>query len=256
MKRLPRWTSRFSVQGQRLTMEDDAVLNAERAQFVVADGFGGPTAGVEAAHKAVTAVSEFMEREAGDLEATLPFVLRSYLSLGGNVLFNAFIHANRELAQWNETRRVHLRGGASVVAGFVDGDCLSIALAGVCQATLFRETGGIWTGLQLLEPHSYSRLLNPFQSQGSRASGGDVPLMCLGISGDLEPEMAEFKLEKGDALLLTSGALDAQTRLPVDELLSTITHGESPSSAVLDRFQKTLQSESMPDNLSGLWIGF
>src|SRR5262245_46744940 len=91
----------FSNRGSRPAQEDHALVNQDRGVFVIADGFGGPGPGAAAAKTACEAVRVFLQKEAGDEEATMPFVLRSYLSLAGNVLFNALIHANRRVMKIN-----------------------------------------------------------------------------------------------------------------------------------------------------------
>ncbi|HUP57351.1 MAG TPA: hypothetical protein VM598_07865, partial [Bdellovibrionota bacterium] len=114
----------FQSSGSRPFQEDHVITQRERGIFVVADGFGGPVAGVAAAKTACEEVRNFLFKEAGDQDATLPFVLRSYFSLAGNVLFNALIHANRKVHLPNKKKAINERGGASVLAGYLDGNLL------------------------------------------------------------------------------------------------------------------------------------
>ena len=112
-------------------MNEDRILSLpDKRILVVADGFGGGSSGKAAAERACAAVEQFLVHEAGDREATLPFVMRSYFSLAGNVLFNALVHANRLLLGANSSRSVNQRGGASVAAAFLDGEVLSVASVG------------------------------------------------------------------------------------------------------------------------------
>src|SRR4051794_28596063 len=97
----------FSNQGQRPGLENYQIADREKGIFVVADGFGGPVPGAEASKAVCEAIRSFLFKEAGDLEATLPFELRSYFSLAGNVLFNSVIHANRKLSSLNQGKGVH-----------------------------------------------------------------------------------------------------------------------------------------------------
>src|SRR4051812_39855735 len=83
-----RSVSVYTAKGARPAQEDHALALQEKGIVVVADGFGGPMPGAAASKAACEGVRDFLVREAGDLEATLPFVLRSYFSLAGNVLFN------------------------------------------------------------------------------------------------------------------------------------------------------------------------
>ena len=182
----------------------------EKGIFVVADGFGGPGPGAQAAKAACEAVRGFLIKEAGDLESTLPFVLRSYFSLAGNVLFNALIHANRKVSALNKGKNVHERGGASVLAGYMDGDLLALANVGACSAWLLR--GG--TGAELVTPRTYGRLSNPFAVRlgGSGEERRVPPLMAVGVAEDLEPEIFEYRVRPGDWLLFHTDGIAAETR--------------------------------------------
>ena len=80
-EKLPiQWAEGFQLQGTAPVQEDFFEVNPKRGIFILADGFGG-TAGKKAAEITVKSVKKFLEQEAGDLDATLPFELRSYFSL-------------------------------------------------------------------------------------------------------------------------------------------------------------------------------
>ncbi len=205
-------TAIFSSAGDRPAQEDHALIAREKGVFTVADGFGGPVPGAAAARTACEAVNKFLFREAGDDDATLPFVLRSYFSLAGNVLFNALIHANREVLKLNREKSVHERGGASVLAGFMDGNLLALANVGGCSAWLMRA--GIER--ELATPRTYSRLCDPFEIEEHRE--WQVPLMALGLARDLEPEIFECKVQKGDWLFLHTDGIHPLVREKVLKL--------------------------------------
>src|SRR5690606_16370015 len=92
----------FSTQGEAAIQEDYVLAKKERGLFVVGDGFGGGENGANASRIACESVLGFLDKEAGDLEATLPFVLRKYYSLAGNVLFNTLVHANKKVLKANQ----------------------------------------------------------------------------------------------------------------------------------------------------------
>ena len=163
--------------------------------FVVADGLGGPVAGKEAARVACEAVVEFLKREGGDRDATLPFVLRSYCSLPGNVLFNALIHANRRVLALNQGKGVHEKGAASVIAGLVDRQTLALASIGGNSAWLTR--GG--EVRELVTPRSWGRFRDP-RGAAPEPWVDALPLAALGVVEDLEPEVVEFRLREGDRI--------------------------------------------------------
>ncbi len=191
----------FSSQGVFPSQEDFHWVDREKGIFVVADGFGGPISGLKASKTACEAVRSFLFKEAGDLEATLPFILRSYFSLAGNVLFNSLIFANQKLRKINQGKSIHERGGASLIAGFVDGDLLAIANVGVCEAWLFRDQRQV----KLVMPRNFKRLCDPLSIQEKKNL--DVPLIALGISEDLEPEIVEYKIKQGDWVIFASDGI-------------------------------------------------
>ncbi|MBC7386617.1 MAG: protein phosphatase 2C domain-containing protein [Cryobacterium sp.] len=199
----------FSTQGDHPLQEDFILAKKERGLFVIADGFGGGDAGGRASKVACESVLGFLEKEAGDHDATLPFVLRRYYSLAGNVLFNALIHANRKVFEHNVSKTANFRGGSSVLAAFLDEDLFALANIGGCSAWLMRE--GLAT--ELVAPRTYARLVDPF-SVDPRPDEA-IPLMAMGMTEDLEPEVVEFRIRSGDWLLLQTDGVRAEIR---DEL--------------------------------------
>lgn len=177
--------------GTRGFSENATWLALERGCFALVEGFGGPRAGKWAADHICASIKEFMVREAGDLEATLPFVLKDAFSLEANIVLNAIIHANRELHRENQQRATHDRGGASVVLGLRHGDFLALASVGACQVWHARQSQ--WT--EWVAPQTYQRLRDP-RARGVRG----IPLGALGIQAHLEPQIAELRLATGDRL--------------------------------------------------------
>lgn len=206
MKRKVRAQCLFLSQGKREVQEDYALSVAEKSIFAMSDGFGGGVAGAIASKTACEAMRGFLEKEAGDLEATLPFVLRSYYSLAGNVLFNAIVHANRKVCELNQGKNVHEKGGASILGGFMDGDLLALANVGSCTAWLIR--GGNAT--EIVVPRTYGRLVDPFFDGPMRER--QAPLTALGIGGDVEPEIFECRVEDGDVVVMMSDGVEALER--------------------------------------------
>jgi PPM family protein phosphatase len=231
----------FSSSGMRGFQEDFCLAQTERGIFVVADGFGGPTFGTQASKTACETVQRFLVKEAGDLDATLPFVLRPYFSLAGNVLFNALVFANKKVRKHNMGKEIHERGGASVIAGYMDGDLLAVANVGACSATVFRK-GQM---ADLVIPRTYGRLRDPFMMEATSADQG-IPLMAMGMVDDLEPEIFEYKICEGDALLFYTDGLTLAHR----QALLAI-HGESNDPAeTLHKMNQYLEQAAIEDNLS------
>lgn len=230
--------------GSRECLEDDAVANFSRGIFAVSDGFGGPTYGLEAAKTACASVREFLEREAGDEEATMPFERRSYYSLGANILLNSLRYANQRVLKLNRDRNVHEKGGASLLAGYLDGTCLSIGGAGTCRAILIREGRPV----EILRPRSYQSLMDPrsFPANLKPSDFAHVPLMALGISQDLEPEITEVQVRPGDGWIFSS---DGLTEDLLGGVVGFFQAGLSPEE-ISERFQRIARAHVGEDNLS------
>ncbi len=224
----------FEHAGLRPIQEDSSIVNEKRGIFAVADGFGGPKSGIESAAMACQSIKEFLESGAGDLDVTLPFQLKKYYTLSGNILFNAFLHANKKLLALNKSKVIDERGGASLVAGYVSGDHFSLGLVGVCNAGLFRD--GKFQSL--LNPRSYQRYLEPIGPNSERSHYG-IPLNPLGLTEDLEPEIFEFKLKKGDQVCLFSdgpGINDVESVLSGQINENSLSKSEDNSLIVLVNF--------------------
>lgn len=245
-----RATAVFSSAGQRPCQEDHSLLIGEKRIFAVADGFGGAGPGSQASRTACEAVRNFLYREAGDLEATLPFELRSYYSLAGNVLFNALVHANRELIRLNHGKGVHERGGASLLAAFMDGDLLALANVGVCTGWLMRA--GV--GRELATPRSYSRLRDPLEAEPREE--WQVPLMALGISRDLEPEIFECRVRGGDWILLHTDGIHPMVREKVLELQAGALKDGVPASELARQVLQLLSGAEYGDNATAALVIF
>ncbi len=213
----------FTSQGGRPALEDHVIALQSKGIFVVADGFGGPIPGELAARTACEGVRDFLDKEAGDLDATMPFVLRSYFSLAGNVLFNALIYANMKVIAKNKGKNVHEKGGASVLAGFMDGDLLALANVGACTAWLLRDGKSV----ELVAPRTLGRLREPFLAESPEWLR--APLTALGMSNDLEPEIFEYRVRPGDWLILQTDGVLPEVREMMSE---TQTLGLPPAKAI------------------------
>lgn len=240
----------FLHEGARPDQEDHALILEDKRIFVVADGFGGPVPGSKASQTACEAVKNFLFKEAGDLDATLPFELRSYYSLAGNVLFNALIHANKKVKKLNVGKDVHEKGGASVLAGFMDGDLLAIASVGACSAWLFREG----ESRELVMPRTYARLVDPFHPD--HHADFQVPLMAMGISDDLEPEIFEYRMRPGDWLLFQTDGLTAAARETIATLQTLGLSANRPPREAMDEALAMLKQGSYLDNAAASLIIF
>jgi protein phosphatase len=240
----------FFHTGTRPDQEDHALILEDKRIFVVADGFGGPVPGAQASQTACDAVRNFLFKEAGDLDATLPFELRSYFSLAGNVLFNALVHANKKIKKLNKGKDVHEKGGASVLAGFMDGDLLAIASVGACSAWLFRDG----EARELVMPRTYARLVDPFHPD--HHADFQVPLMAMGISDDLEPEIFEYRMKLGDWLLFQTDGLTSAAREAIATLQTLGLSSDRPPREALAEALEMLRQGSYLDNAAASIVIF
>jgi serine/threonine protein phosphatase PrpC len=135
----------FQSIGLMPIQEDFLIFRKDRGFFVLADGFGGPGSGDQIAQTACEAIEYFLEKEAGDEDATLPFHLRSYFTIPGNVLFNAVLYANKKILEFNKGRPLSKRGGCSLIVGMIHQGTLALAQVGLCRAHLRR--GSAWKQL-------------------------------------------------------------------------------------------------------------
>lgn len=246
-----RSTSVLLSAGTRGVQEDFVLSEAHKGFFVLADGFGGAQGGpgMTASKTACECVRDFLVREARDRDATLPFVLRSYFSLAGNVLFNSIIHANRSLLKLNRGKSVHERGGASLIAGYLDGSLLAIANVGVCSARLYR--GG--EVRELVIPRSYRTFAEPFALSEANEFP-DVPLMALGVAEDLEPEIFEYRLQPGDWLVFYSDGVSDHFLQEVGQFKATSENSSGKCAEVQNELKNRFEAQSFRDNASILLV--
>ena len=248
----PQAVSTFFNQGSRPGQEDHLLVDKERGIFVIADGFGGPAPGAEAAQVACEEIKNYLFKEAGDSDATMPFVLRTYFTLAGNVLFNSLIYANNKLTQLNKNRGIYLKGGASVLACYVDGDLLAVANVGNCSLWLVRN-GEL---RPLTMPRSYGQYFDPFLVKNNQDADYpqvySVPLMALGISADLEPEICEFRLRKGDWIVLNTDGVSTEFPAKLAELQKKGASSEESAQGAM----KMLNEGSYRDNAAAALVFF
>lgn len=233
--------------GVRPIQEDHVLTLAERGIWAVADGFGGQGAGDVAAKTACEAVQSFLEKEAGDEDATLPFEIRQYFSLAGNVLFNALIHANRQVLSQNQGKTANEKGGASLLAAYLDGDLLAISQVGCTQAHLFRGQ----SRTELVIPKSYSRLVDPIAPSPLH----QAPLMAIGVTADLEPEVSELRVRSGDFIVLATDGLGAANLEQIAAFHRQWRQG-SPLAVVLDQAFQKLKEQVYQDNMGLILLAF
>ena len=236
--------------GPARPLNEDAYLAVpERQLFGVADGFGGSGAGDTAAKQCLEDVKFFVDNGLGDSEVTLPFVYRDYYTAGANLVFNAFLYANARLYEQNKLKHINGRGGASAMFVFFDGDHMTLAHAGLCNAILVRR-GRVQT---LVKPRSYNAARGVFP--GSWNAQWAFPLMAMGQSKDLEPEIQELRVEKGDILILSSdGIYPYLSESDLSECFSIVKARDAVDVAIQQQNQRLMQIAQQKGNTDNLVI--
>ncbi|MCM0605321.1 MAG: hypothetical protein KA715_04465 [Xanthomonadaceae bacterium] len=192
----------------------EVFVNEKKGIFIVAKGFGDGLGTGEVEKKVIGFIREFLEKEAGDLEATLPFILRHYYSLAGNVIYNSILNANKKLFLENKSKPLQERMGCSVLVGLADQDIVAVANAGSTSLWLMRDQ----QIKEISTPKTYSRMVHPFE--GDCVSGKDAPLIALGMNEELEPEISEYKIYHGDAVWMQTTGFKENIR---SQIQSSIT---------------------------------
>jgi len=193
---------KWSSLGSSNVQEDYSDVLSEKNIFTLADGFGGQSYGDKAAQRVCEAAIDFIKKESGDIEATLPFVRKTYYSLEQNVLYNALIHANRTLLADNQKKQIFQKGGASILTAVIKQDWLTLAGVGTCSAWLFREDKQI----PLLLEDSYLAV------EGQTARQWNLPNVALGLTSDFEPKLTEHQVHSGDWIMFQTDGVTQEMR--------------------------------------------
>ena len=239
--------AQYSQSGNRSIQEDFIQCDPEKGVFIVADGFGGGSSGAGAAQKVCESIRKFLFKEGQDEDATLPFILRQYFSLVGNVLFNAVLYANQVLYQLNQGKNIHEKGGASAIAAYLDDDLLAIAHVGSCLGWMVRGD----QIAPLVIPRTYGQLLHPHHSESVGDEDHQIPLMAYGMYQDLEPEILEYQLRSGDWVVFASDGFLGQSdgRDFLSEILRIKKADLVPEESV-KRFNSIVKEFKTEDNAS------
>lgn len=176
-------------------LHDASVADEAQGLWVLARGFGPELVSAEEARAVAEDVRFFVLRGIHDQDSTFPFVIRSYLSLPANVLFNAILFANHKLNRRNAKRAIHDRVAVSVTVAFREGARVAIANVGVGCASK--------SGRPLVIPRSYANYLPAGEAS---PLFHDIPLVALGMGkDDFEPEIVEYRMGEGESVGLGMG---------------------------------------------------
>lgn len=221
------------------TLADNATM------LLVCDGMGGAAGGAEASSLAIKSfMSELKEQIRphivggaflpDDAEADLPIILE-----------NAVVSANFEV--WQKSQDVpELHGmGTTLVGAFVMTDPLRVWSVNVGDSRMYLMDGERIG--QLTKDHSYVQYLvdsgEITATQAEHRADKNIITRAVGISVQVEPDIAPVPAQEGEILLLCSDGLSGM--LTADEL-----HGITvrPQSAIEQRAEKLV---SLANDMGG-----
>jgi serine/threonine protein phosphatase PrpC len=230
--------------GRVRTLNEDAYLaGADRCLFLVCDGMGGAPAGEVASDMAVrTIVRQFNDHtpDHGSAEGAGTGYLRQTSRLG-----DAIRRCNQILYAHAQEDPRHHGMGTTIVAAWLAKQIASIAHVGDSRAYLWH--GGALEPLtrdhSLVEAQVRAGVLRSDSPAVSEQQ--NVLLRVLGRVPDVDVELSEVPLQRGDYLLLCS---DGVTRMIPDPTIGeTIVRHRDPQ-RIADQLIEAANARGGPDN--------
>ncbi|MDH5414323.1 MAG: SpoIIE family protein phosphatase [Flavobacteriaceae bacterium] len=200
-------------QGPFLNINEDGYdFSFESDLYMIFDGFGGNGVGDKAVAELKKNIAQFYQNFVQDRNATLPFFYSPKYLLEGNALVNSAIYSHHELYKKNLETDVSKRGGASAILAAKSESIISLLNVGNCRAYLVRR-GKI---ISIFSEDSFRFLTHDKYESHLK----NVPLAGFGLFPDLQYQIREVRVAKGDKLLLLSDGVYG--RLDDEELQSGI----------------------------------
>ena len=244
--------ARTDVGRVRENNEDAYLVVAPLELFIVSDGMGGEAHGEVASALAVETIAEYCQSPEANLDPPLLGAARPELSPRTNRLASAVHLANRRIYEAS----VHDPGqrgmGATLVAAWLDGPCLSLVHVGDSRAYLLRA-GALQ---QLTADHSLVAeqvrrgFITPQQAEASELQ--NVLTRALGPHEEIELDAAEHALKPGDVLLLCT---DGVTRMVTDEEIASTLLTTTGAQASADRLIELANENGGVDNSTVIVVG-
>jgi PPM family protein phosphatase len=240
--------SRTDVGRVRKNNEDACRALSSLNLFIISDGMGGQSHGETASAIAADTITAQCLKTSSD-EASPPnddVQTRDY-SEKTKRLANAVRLANRNIYQ-AALHNMQFRGmGATVVAAWLEGSCLSLVHVGDSRAYLFR--GGVLQCLTadhtLVAEQVRRGLIAPEQAHLSKMQ--NVLIRALGIEEQVVLDAAEYSLLDQDVVLLCS---DGLTRMVPDTELTKALLGVTNAQAAADHLVSLANLHGGEDNVS------
>src|SRR2546423_7268580 len=217
-----------------------ASANAHRGLFIVADGMGGHAAGEVASEMAVEMVSHDLA-DLNDLEAP---------DAHGKVA-RALRDANRAVYERTRTERDKLGMGSTVSALLLSETRYVVGHVGDSRIYLVRD-GQM---RQLTKDHSLVQeqvdagLLTPEQAR--RHPQSNVITRCIGMAGEIEPDVFEAEARAGDSVLIS---VDGMTGLVDDRRIQQLLLSRAKPERIVDALIQEANVNGGNDNITAVVV--
>ncbi len=201
-------TGGFTHVGMRRDHNEDAFsINPDRRLFIVADGMGGHNSGEIASKMTIETIDNFFKAHEQDEEITWPYKYDRRLNFAQNMLKVGTMLANDRVWETSQRNDLYHGMGTTVVAVHLENRTAHIANVGDSRCYLCRE-GEI---RQLSEDHSLlndtlkRQKLTPEEIKNFPHK--NVIMRALGIKDQVEVDLFQHEMRKGDTLLLCTDGL-------------------------------------------------
>ncbi|HYM36085.1 MAG TPA: Stp1/IreP family PP2C-type Ser/Thr phosphatase, partial [Steroidobacteraceae bacterium] len=186
--------------------EDTIGVDADIGLLVLADGMGGYNAGEVASGLAVKTIMSLV-KEAVDRQTSVGNDFGSGLSRASIVLRDAIVRANKIIYQTAKTQPQCEGMGTTIVACIFSDNKVSVAHVGDSRA--YRLRGNHFE--QITMDHSLLQELVDrgfySQAEAARATNKNYVTRALGVEPNVEVEIHEHPVAKGDFYVLCSDGL-------------------------------------------------
>jgi serine/threonine protein phosphatase PrpC len=219
--------------------------------FVLSDGMGGEAHGEIASAMAVDAVVKHCQETENDPAMTIFGDMPAGWSEKTRRLSSAVHLANKSIYDSAQANPAQRGMGATVTAGWIDGNRLSIAHVGDSRAYILR--GGNLQ--QLTSDHSLVAeqvrrgILTPAEAERSEMQS--VLLRALGAHEEIEVDSEEHALFGNDVLLLCS---DGLTRMVTDPEIAGTLQAEPDPTKASERLVELANEQGGADNVTAVVV--
>lgn len=237
----------------RPSNEDAVVWDEDLALLAIADGMGGHNAGEVASRVALDAVRAFVRDSAAAEDITWPFGMDPNLSRAANRLVTAIKIANRRVHRSAEEHAEYVGMGTTLVAGIVEGRCLTYASVG--DSRLYSMQGA--TLKRLTRDDSWIAVIGE-KSGLDAATLKNHPMRhvltsVIGAQPGVDVMTQELELADGEKLLMCTDGLHGTVN---DDAMREMLASEPDLDTTADRLVESALAAGGPDNITLLIARF